>query len=176
MTRQSLQKIPAATRKRPGRLIPKKISIARLPVTRSDVLGREEDIAFLDRAWANKDVNVVTILPIYGVWSVMTKRTWKRNAHTADGRIRPSPCPTKRIGSSFMDIMGRREFGGYTGAPHAANSLLRQARDRAPKSQKSTLSPSPLLQKFLMRRGSIWAKRRGACTLPLEPLCFARAQ
>ena len=25
-----------------------------------DVFGREEDIAFLDRAWANKDVNVVT--------------------------------------------------------------------------------------------------------------------
>ena len=43
VTRQGLQKIPlasgpAATRKRPGRLVPKKISIARLPVTGSDVL------------------------------------------------------------------------------------------------------------------------------------------
>jgi hypothetical protein len=47
------------TRKSQARLVPKKISIARLPVTRSDVFGREEDIAFLDRAWANKDVNVV---------------------------------------------------------------------------------------------------------------------
>jgi hypothetical protein len=44
-----------------SRLTPKKISIARLPVTGSDVFGREDDIAFLDRAWANKDVNVVTI-------------------------------------------------------------------------------------------------------------------
>jgi hypothetical protein len=40
---------------------PEKISVARLPVTGSDVFGREEDIAFLDRAWADKDVNVVTI-------------------------------------------------------------------------------------------------------------------
>ena len=38
------------TRKPPKRLGPKKISIARLPVTGSDVFGREEDIAFLDRA------------------------------------------------------------------------------------------------------------------------------
>jgi hypothetical protein len=42
------------------RRAPKKISIVRLPVTGSDVFGREEDIAFLDRAWANKDVNVVS--------------------------------------------------------------------------------------------------------------------
>ena len=33
-----------------------------MPVTGSDLYGREEDIAFLDRAWANKDVNVVTIV------------------------------------------------------------------------------------------------------------------
>src|SRR5271166_1377380 len=67
VTRQSLQKMPSAasrvvTRKPPARLGPKKVSVARLPVTGSDVFGREEDIAFLDRAWANQDVNVVTIL------------------------------------------------------------------------------------------------------------------
>ena len=64
ITRQSLQKTPPTasrvkTRKPPGRLAPKQISLARLPVTGSDVFGREEDIAFLDRAWTNKDVNVV---------------------------------------------------------------------------------------------------------------------
>jgi hypothetical protein len=32
-----------------------------LPVTGSEVFGREEDIAFLDDAWANPQVNVVTI-------------------------------------------------------------------------------------------------------------------
>src|SRR5262245_54526793 len=66
ITRQSLQKTPCTAsgvgaRKPPTRPAPKKISIARLPVTGSDVFGREEDIAFLDRAWANKEVNVVTI-------------------------------------------------------------------------------------------------------------------
>jgi hypothetical protein len=38
-----------------------------LPVTGSEIFGREEDIAFLDRAWANKDVNVVTIVAWAGV-------------------------------------------------------------------------------------------------------------
>jgi serine/threonine protein kinase len=57
ITRQTLQKTPATascvgTGKPSPRLGPKNISIARLPVTGSDVLGREEDIAFLDRAWA----------------------------------------------------------------------------------------------------------------------------
>jgi serine/threonine protein kinase len=67
ITREHLQKkppaaSPAGTRKPAARLGPKKISIARLPVTGSDVFGREEDIAFLDRAWAKKAVNVVTIV------------------------------------------------------------------------------------------------------------------
>ena len=33
------------------------ISLARLPVTGSEVFGREGDISFLDRAWAEKEVN-----------------------------------------------------------------------------------------------------------------------
>ena len=66
ITRQSLLKGPSTasrigTRKPPKRPAPEKISVARLPVTGSDVFGREEDIAFLDRAWANKGVNVVTL-------------------------------------------------------------------------------------------------------------------
>src|SRR6202008_395597 len=35
----------------PARSRPEKISVARLPVTGSDVFGREEDIAFLNDAW-----------------------------------------------------------------------------------------------------------------------------
>jgi hypothetical protein len=66
ITRQSLQNMatPASraitrkTRARPG---PEKVSVARLPVTGGDVFGREEDIVFLDEAWANQDVNVVTL-------------------------------------------------------------------------------------------------------------------
>ena len=53
ITRQNLQKRPSGasrsgTRKPPPETEPKKISVARLPVTGSDVFGREEDIAFLD--------------------------------------------------------------------------------------------------------------------------------
>jgi hypothetical protein len=83
ITLQSLQKTPSAaprvgTRRPPTRLAPKKISIARLPVTGSDVFGREEDIAFLDRAWANKDVNVVTIVAWAGVGKSTLVNHWLR--------------------------------------------------------------------------------------------------
>ncbi len=83
ITRQSLQKTPATdsrvgTRKTPGRLAPKKISVARLPVTGSDVFGREEDIAFLDAAWANQNVNVVTIVAWAGVGKSTLVNHWLR--------------------------------------------------------------------------------------------------
>jgi serine/threonine protein kinase len=83
ITRQSLQKTPSTasrvgTRKPPARLAPKKISVARLPVTGSDVFGREEDIAFLDDAWANKDVNVVTIVAWAGVGKSTLVNHWLR--------------------------------------------------------------------------------------------------
>ena len=83
ITRQSLQKMPPAasrvgTRKPPARPAPEKISVARLPVTGSDVFGREEDIAFLDRAWANKDVNVVTIVAWAGVGKSTLVNHWLR--------------------------------------------------------------------------------------------------
>jgi tetratricopeptide (TPR) repeat protein len=83
ITRQSLQKKPstvlrAGTRKPPARPAPKQISVARLPVTASDVFGREEDIAFLDRAWADKDVNVVTIVAWAGVGKSTLVNHWLR--------------------------------------------------------------------------------------------------
>src|SRR6516165_5056423 len=83
ITRQSLLKGPSTasrigTRKPPKRPAPEKISVARLPVTGSDVFGREEDIAFLDRAWANKDVNVVTIVAWAGVGKSTLVNHWLR--------------------------------------------------------------------------------------------------
>ena len=80
---QSLQKTtpaasPAGTRRPQARLGPKKISVARLPVTGSDVFGREEDIAFLDSAWANKEVNVVTIVAWAGVGKSTLVNHWLR--------------------------------------------------------------------------------------------------
>jgi hypothetical protein len=41
--------------------------LARLPVTGGDVFGRDEDVAFLDDAWANQHVNIVTIVDWAGV-------------------------------------------------------------------------------------------------------------
>jgi serine/threonine protein kinase len=83
ITRQSLQKMPSTasrvgTRKPPARLGPAEISVARLPVTGSDVFGREEDIAFLDDAWTNKDVNVVTIVAWAGVGKSTLVNHWLR--------------------------------------------------------------------------------------------------
>jgi serine/threonine protein kinase/predicted ATPase len=81
--RQSLRKTPSTatrvgTRKPPTRLAPKKISVARLPVTGSDVFGREEDIGFLDDAWANQQVNVVTIVAWGGVGKSTLVNHWLR--------------------------------------------------------------------------------------------------
>jgi hypothetical protein len=49
-----------------------------LPVTGSDLFGREEDIAFLDRAWANKEVNVVTIVAWAGAGKSTLVNHWLR--------------------------------------------------------------------------------------------------
>jgi serine/threonine protein kinase/tetratricopeptide (TPR) repeat protein len=83
ISRQNLQKTPSTasrgeTRKRQTRLGPKKISIARLPITGSDLFGREEDIAFLDDAWANQLVNVVTIAAWGGVGKSTLVNHWLR--------------------------------------------------------------------------------------------------
>jgi tetratricopeptide (TPR) repeat protein len=83
ITRQSLQKTSytasrVGTRKSPAKPGPQKISVARLPVTGSDVFGREEDIAFLDRAWASRGVNVVTIVAWAGVGKSTLVNHWLR--------------------------------------------------------------------------------------------------
>ena len=81
ITYQSLGSRPdrdsySVTRKPPAR--PEHISIARLPVTGSDLFGREEDITFLNDAWANADVNVVTIVAWAGVGKSTLINHWLR--------------------------------------------------------------------------------------------------
>ena len=81
ITHQSLQKIPngdscVGTGRPPARRGPERISVARLPITGSDVFGREEDIAFLDDAWANQHVNVVTIVAWAGVGKSTLVNRW----------------------------------------------------------------------------------------------------
>jgi len=83
IARQSLQRTSSAasrvrTRKAPARLAPEKICVAKLPVTGSDLFGREEGIAFLDRAWAKKEVNVVTIVAWAGVGKSTLVNHWLR--------------------------------------------------------------------------------------------------
>jgi serine/threonine protein kinase len=87
ITRQSLQKtLSTASRTVTGelatRLGPEKISVARLPLTGSDVFGREEDIGFLDNAWANQQVNVVTIVAWAGVGKSTLVNYWLRRMAT----------------------------------------------------------------------------------------------
>jgi serine/threonine protein kinase len=91
ITRQSLQKTAlfagrSAARKPLAKPGPKKVSVARLPVTGSEVFGREEDIAFLDRAWASKDTNVVTIVAWAGVGKSTLVNHWLRRLATENYR------------------------------------------------------------------------------------------
>jgi Protein kinase domain/NACHT domain len=81
ISRQTLQKLlsddsRAAAYRSPVRLGPKKVSVARLPVTGSDLFGREEDIAFLDAAWANARMNIVTIVAWAGVGKSTLVNHW----------------------------------------------------------------------------------------------------
>jgi predicted ATPase len=81
ITYQRLGQMPdgnshSVARKPPARLGPEKISIARLPVTGSDLFGREEDIAFLDTAWANRHINIVTIVAWAGVGKSTLVNHW----------------------------------------------------------------------------------------------------
>ena len=83
ITYESSGQMPAGNlytriRKAPKRRGPEKISIARLPVTGSDLFGREEDITFLNDAWANPDVNVVTIVAWAGVGKSTLVNHWLR--------------------------------------------------------------------------------------------------
>jgi predicted ATPase/GTPase SAR1 family protein len=72
----------AAADKLPAKLGPKKISVARLPVSGTDLFGREEDIAFLDDAWANQRVNIVTIVAWAGVGKSTLVNHWLRRLAT----------------------------------------------------------------------------------------------
>jgi predicted ATPase len=91
VTRNSLRETPLAASRAVAlelltRLGPEKISLARLPVTGSDVFGREEDVAFLDHAWANQQTNVVTIVAWAGVGKSTLVNHWLRRMAAEDYR------------------------------------------------------------------------------------------
>jgi len=86
ITRQSLQKAPSTasrvgTRKPPAKLAPDKISIARLPVTGSDVFGREEiSFSWIGRGQTRKSTSLPS-LPGLGLggrhWSTIGFDGWR---------------------------------------------------------------------------------------------------
>jgi serine/threonine protein kinase len=83
ITHQSLRKMPSAdthasSRGPPARLGPEKISVAKLPITGGNLFGREDDIAFLNDAWANQQVNIVTIVAWAGVGKSTLVNHWLR--------------------------------------------------------------------------------------------------
>jgi predicted ATPase len=83
ITAQDLRQMPltdvaSATHKPSTRPGPEKISVARLPITASQVFGREQDIAFLDAAWADPQVNIVTIVAWAGVGKSTLVNHWLR--------------------------------------------------------------------------------------------------
>jgi serine/threonine protein kinase len=84
ITHQSLLKMLNANpytvaRRPPPKWGPQNISVSRLPVTGRDVFGREEDIAFLNEAWSNQHVNVVTIVAWAGVGKSTLINHWLRH-------------------------------------------------------------------------------------------------
>jgi predicted ATPase len=83
ITHQGLQQMPpvdshAVSGKPPARPGPQKVSVARLPITGGNVFGREEDIAFLDAAWADPLVNMVTVVAWAGVGKSTLVNHWLR--------------------------------------------------------------------------------------------------
>jgi tetratricopeptide (TPR) repeat protein len=53
-----------------------KISIARLPVTGSDLFGRDAELQLLDAAWANPDINIITFFAWGGVGKTALVNHW----------------------------------------------------------------------------------------------------
>jgi hypothetical protein len=72
------QRDSSATRKVTAAGGAERISIAKLPVTGTEFFGREEDITFLNDAWGNPDVNVVTVVAWAGVGKSTLINHWLR--------------------------------------------------------------------------------------------------
>jgi nucleoside phosphorylase/tetratricopeptide (TPR) repeat protein len=61
------------------------ISISRLPVTGSDLFGREEELQRLDDAWANPDTNIIAFVAWGGVGKTALVNHWLKKRMAADG-------------------------------------------------------------------------------------------
>ncbi|MGH9855684.1 MAG: DUF4062 domain-containing protein, partial [Blastocatellia bacterium] len=64
----------------------RKISISRLPVTGTDLFGRDAELKLLDDAWANPKINVVTFVAWGGVGKTALVNHWLRRMEKDDYR------------------------------------------------------------------------------------------
>jgi serine/threonine protein kinase len=180
ITRQSLQKTPSTdsrvgTRKPPARLGPKKISVARLPVTGSDVFGREEDITFLDRAWANKDVNVVTIVAWAGVGKSTLVNHWLRRMATEHYRSAelifgcPSTDRARAVALRRRMNFLMRLSTGLKIQIHSSERRGRKARDS--RSSSRTVEPYWFWMVWSRSKTRLVHKKDGYVSLPYRRFC-----
>jgi tetratricopeptide (TPR) repeat protein len=61
-----------------------RISIARLPVTNSELFGRENELKILDDAWANSQINVVSFVAWGGVGKTALVNNWLKQRMARD--------------------------------------------------------------------------------------------
>jgi serine/threonine protein kinase len=130
VTRQSLQKMPSypssiGTRRAAAGRGPKKISVARLPVTGSNVFGREEEVAFLNEAWLNRHTNIITIVAWAGVGKSTLVNHWLRGMAAENYR-----CAHLVFGWSFYR---QRSSGGTSSADEFLDVALRWFGDPNPR-------------------------------------------
>lgn len=59
-------------------LCPEKISLAKLPSTNPELFGREKELKMLDEAWANPNINIVSLVAWGGVGKTALVNTWLR--------------------------------------------------------------------------------------------------
>lgn len=59
-----------------GFLCPEKISLAKLPSTNPELFGREKELKMLDDAWANPNINIVTLVAWGGVGKTALVNSW----------------------------------------------------------------------------------------------------
>ena len=55
---------------------PEDISLSFLPITSSEVFGREQDISALDKAWRNREVNLIQLTGFGGIGKSTTVAAW----------------------------------------------------------------------------------------------------
>jgi serine/threonine protein kinase len=133
-----------ALMRKPTQAGPEKISIARLPITAREVFGREEDLAFLETAWANPQINIVSIVAWAGVGKSTLINHWLRRS--ASEGYRPAQLV---FGWSFYR---QGTSGGSSSADEFLNAALAWFGDADPRLGSAWEKGERLAQLVAQRR------------------------